>query len=160
MRLVLAAVGRLRSGPETEMAADYLKRANGLRRAAALGVVELIEVEAPKGLSGARRMAAEAALLLAAIPDGARLVALDERGDSVSTERIAGAVRNWRDQGATATALVIGGADGLDPTVRKKADAIWCFGAATWPHKLVRAMACEQIYRVATILAGHPYHRA
>ena len=107
-------------------------------------------------MGGAR----EGEALLAAVPDGARIVALDERGKSQTSEAFAKRLGIWRDDGVRAVAFLIGGADGLDESLRKRADMVVSFGALTWPHMLVRALLAEQLYRAHTILTGHPYHRA
>ena len=105
-------------------------------------------------------MAAEGALLERAIPSGALMVAMDERGQTLSSPEFASALAKWRDGGRQDLAFVIGGADGIDPALRAKADAAISFGAMVWPHMLVRVMLAEQLYRAATILGGGPYHRA
>ncbi|RDW13458.1 23S rRNA (pseudouridine(1915)-N(3))-methyltransferase RlmH [Paracoccus thiocyanatus] len=154
MRMVIAAVGRLRQGPEAKLIADYLDRHAKAGRALGLPPVTLAEVEDRRGGG----MAAEAALLAKAIPQGAALVTLDERGEMLSSPEFAGRVAGWRDQ-ARDIAFVIGGADGIDPDLRHRADLSISFGRMVWPHMLVRVMLAEQIYRATTILAGSPYHR-
>ncbi|SIQ55036.1 23S rRNA (pseudouridine1915-N3)-methyltransferase [Paracoccus thiocyanatus] len=154
MRMVIAAVGRLRQGPEAKLIADYLDRHAKAGRALGLPPVTLAEVEDRRGGG----MAAEAALLAKAIPQGAALVTLDERGEMLSSPEFAGRVAGWRDQ-ARDIAYVIGGADGIDPDLRHRADLSISFGRMVWPHMLVRVMLAEQIYRATTILAGSPYHR-
>ena len=104
-------------------------------------------------------MAAEAALLDRAIPDGAVICAMDERGREMTSPDFAQMLAGWRDQGRAEIAFVIGGADGIDPALRIRTDAMLSFGPMVWPHMLVRAMLCEQLYRAASILAGSPYHR-
>jgi 23S rRNA (pseudouridine1915-N3)-methyltransferase len=104
-------------------------------------------------------MAAEAALLERAIPQGAVICAMDERGRQMTSPDFAEMLAGWRDQGRSEVAFVIGGADGIDPTLRSRADAMLSFGPMVWPHMLVRAMLTEQLYRAASILAGGPYHR-
>jgi 23S rRNA (pseudouridine1915-N3)-methyltransferase len=104
-------------------------------------------------------MAAEAALLARTIPEGAVLVALDERGAQLTSPEFAAVLADWRDRGRQDLALVIGGADGIDPSLRARADVAVAFGRMVWPHMLVRVMAAEQLYRAAGILAGTPYHR-
>ena len=94
-----------------------------------------------------------------AIPAGALVVALDERGESLSSRELAGRIGSWRDGGQSDIAFAIGGADGLDPSIRERAGLVLSFGRLTWPHQLARAMLAEQIYRAQQILAGHPYHR-
>lgn len=105
-------------------------------------------------------MAEEAAAISAASPEKSVMVALDERGDSIDSVAFARHLGRWRDELVANTIFVIGGADGLSPDLRRKAKLRIAFGAATWPHQMVRVMLLEQIYRAATILAGHPYHRA
>jgi 23S rRNA (pseudouridine1915-N3)-methyltransferase len=103
--------------------------------------------------------AREAELILAALPAGARLVALDETGAAWSSRDLAERIAAWRDQGVATLAFAIGGAEGLDSTIIERADAVVSLGAMTWPHLLVRGMLLEQLYRAQQILAGHPYHR-
>ncbi|MCB1366731.1 MAG: 23S rRNA (pseudouridine(1915)-N(3))-methyltransferase RlmH [Rhodobacteraceae bacterium] len=156
MRVRICAVGRLRSGPERLLVDDYLKRFAKTGRALGLGPAEVLEVEDRKGGG----MAAEAALLDRALPDGAIMVALDERGRMMTSPEFADLLAGWRDAGRRDVAFVIGGADGIDPGLRNRADATVSFGAMVWPHMLVRVMLAEQLYRAAAILAGTPYHRA
>ena len=104
-------------------------------------------------------MAAEGALLAKAVPDGAVLVVMDERGKLVSSPKFADRIAEWRDAGRSDLAFVIGGADGVDPALRARADFVLSFGQMVWPHMLARVMLSEQLYRAASILAGAPYHR-
>ena len=160
MRLTLAAVGRLKSGPEARLVDDYAARIRAAGRGLGVSDFAIAEVEAPKGLEGPARRAREGAALLAAAPDKARKIVFDERGRSLSSEEFARVIADWRDQGVGEIAFFIGGADGHDAALRESADLMVSFGKATWPHMLVRAMLCEQVYRAMTILSGHPYHRA
>jgi 23S rRNA (pseudouridine1915-N3)-methyltransferase len=155
VRLHLCAVGRLRAGPERSLIDDYLQRLDRTGRALSLGPVTEHEVDDRKGGG----MAAESALLSARVPQGARLVALDERGTQMSSPDLAARLAAERDRGAGDLAFVIGGADGLHADLRSRADWALSFGAMVWPHALVRVMLAEQLYRAATILAGSPYHR-
>ncbi|MEO8243072.1 MAG: 23S rRNA (pseudouridine(1915)-N(3))-methyltransferase RlmH [bacterium] len=155
MRLHVCAVGRLRAGPERVLADDYYERFDRTGRPFGLGPVVEHEVE-DKKRGG---MAAEAELLARAVPAGALLVTLDERGRVMSSPDFAGLLGTWRDGGRQDVAFVIGGADGIDPGLRARAEASVSFGAMVWPHMLVRVMLAEQLYRAATILAGGPYHR-
>ena len=155
MRLRVCAVGRSRTGPERALAEDYLARFDRTGRSLGLGPAEIAEVEDRKG--GGRF--AEAALLGRAIPDGAVVAALDERGRTLSSPEFAAQLGRWRDDGSGALAFLIGGADGLDPDLRDRADMVLSFGPMVWPHMLARAMLAEQLYRAASILAGAPYHR-
>lgn len=156
MRVQICAVGRMRKGPEREIYDDYLTRFDRTGRPLALGPAQLIEVEDKKGGG----MAAEAILLGRAVPDGALVCTLDERGKLISSPDFARQLADWRDQGRQDLAFVIGGADGIDPDLRARADASLSFGKMVWPHMLVRVMLAEQLYRAASILAGGPYHRA
>ncbi|OYX44749.1 MAG: 23S rRNA (pseudouridine(1915)-N(3))-methyltransferase RlmH [Rhodobacterales bacterium 32-67-9] len=155
MRLHICAVGRLRAGPELALIDDYLKRFDRTGRALSLGPVSVHEVEDRKG-GGTE---AEADLLGRAVPSGAFLVALDERGRQMSSPDFASLIARTRDGGRQDMAFVIGGADGLAPGFRDRADTLLSFGPMVWPHMLVRVMLAEQLYRAASILAGAPYHR-
>lgn len=155
MRLIIAAVGRLRSGPEAALTEDYLDRASKAGRPLALGPAQLIEVEA--GVSGDAPREAE--LLLKSCPPGAKRILLDERGENWPSRRLADALERWRDSGAPACCFYISGPNGAAPTLAHAADATIAFGVQTWPHRLVRAMLAEQLYRAVSILAGSPYHR-
>jgi 23S rRNA (pseudouridine1915-N3)-methyltransferase len=155
LRLTILAVGRLRGGPEAELVADYLARFDRVARPLGLGPARVVEVEARRGGGPA----AEAALISAALPRGARLVALDERGDMPDSPGFAMLLRRTADTGVRDLAFAIGGADGLDPGFRAAADLRLSLGRLVWPHLLVRVMLCEQLYRGASILAGTPYHR-
>lgn len=156
MRVHICAVGRLRQGPERDLYDDYLTRFDRTGRALALGPAQLTEVEDKKGGG----MSAEAALLQRAIPNGALICTMDERGKVMSSPAFAQQLGSWRDQGRQDVVFVIGGADGIDPALKAQADASLSFGKMVWPHMLVRVMLAEQLYRAASILAGSPYHRA
>ncbi|MFD1880831.1 23S rRNA (pseudouridine(1915)-N(3))-methyltransferase RlmH [Paracoccus pacificus] len=154
MRIVVIAVGRLRAGPEQVLVDDYLDRFAKTGRALGLPAAQVIEVDDRKGGG----MAAEAVLIGRAIPDGAAIVVLDERGTQPTSPEFAGRLAGWRDQ-ARDVALIIGGADGIAPELRARADLAISLGRMVWPHMLVRVMLAEQLYRAATILSGSPYHR-
>jgi 23S rRNA (pseudouridine1915-N3)-methyltransferase len=156
LRVHLCAVGRLRSGPERDLIADYTQRFDRTGRALSLGPLTEHEVEDKKNAG----MAAEAELLARAVPSGAVLVTLDERGKLLTSPDFATQLARWRDAGRQDVAFVIGGADGIDPSLRAKADFSISFGQMVWPHMLVRVMLAEQLYRAANILSGGPYHRA
>lgn len=155
MKVTICAVGRLRKSPELELITDYLDRFGKTGRGLGLGPAHVVEVEDKKNLG----MEAEAQLLERAIPHGAVLVTLDERGDLVSSPDFAHRLAGWRDAGRQDLAFVIGGADGIAPSLRARADWSLSFGRMVWPHMLVRVMLSEQVYRAAQILAGTPYHR-
>jgi 23S rRNA (pseudouridine1915-N3)-methyltransferase len=151
----LCVVGRLRAGPEKTLIDDYLTRFDRTGRALGLGPARVVEVEDRKGGG----MAAEATLLEKAIPDGAVLAVLDERGKVMTSPKFADTLGRFRDDGRSDIAFVIGGADGIDPALRAKADMALSLGQMVWPHMLARVMLSEQLYRAASILAGSPYHR-
>ncbi|WP_300547802.1 23S rRNA (pseudouridine(1915)-N(3))-methyltransferase RlmH [Roseovarius sp.] len=155
MRIHICAVGRLRTGPERALIDDYLTRFDRTGRALGLGPAQMHEVEDKKGGG----MNAEAALLERAIPKASVIVALDERGKLQSSPEFANQLGDWRDSGRGDVAFVIGGADGIAPDLRKRADFKLSFGRMVWPHMLARVMLSEQLYRAASILAGSPYHR-
>lgn len=150
MDITIVAVGRLKAGPEAALIADYAKRLPWTLR--------LIEVEEKRPITGPERQAREADLLLAAIPAGALVVALDERGRSCSSGEFADFLTRQRDS-AQAVVFIIGGADGLDQRLRDRADRLIALGPMTWPHALARVLLIEQIYRAHSIMIGHPYHK-
>ncbi len=151
MRISVVAVGGLKAGPERALAEKYLSRITW--------PISVREVEEKRGLKGSALRKREGELILSACPDGATLVALDERGKSLSSADFAARLGGWWDAGIADIVFAIGGAGGLDDAVRKRADLLLAFGAMTLPHLLMRGVLLEQIYRAQTILAGHPYHR-
>jgi len=151
MNLLIIAVGRMKKSPENDLMKTYLKRCPWN--------VKVIEVEEKRPLKGAERMAREGDLLLNAIPEGATVVALDERGKEMRSTVFSNKIRDWQDQGITNLVFLIGGADGYADKVKSRANQLISFGAMTWPHMMVRAMLSEQLYRASTILQGHPYHK-
>ncbi|WP_296419889.1 23S rRNA (pseudouridine(1915)-N(3))-methyltransferase RlmH [Pseudooctadecabacter sp.] len=155
MRVCLCVVGRLRAGPERDLIDDYVTRFDRSGRALGLGPLDVREVEDRKGGG----MAAEAVLLRRALPDGAAVIALDERGKLRTSPEFAQDLARWRDDGRSDLAFIIGGADGIDPALRAECDGALSFGKMVWPHMLARVMLTEQLYRAASILAGAPYHR-
>jgi len=159
VKLVLGAVGRLKAGPERELATRYLERARAACRSVGLTGLDVREFEESRARRSEDRKAEEARALEALAGVGARIVAFDERGAQASSEAFAAQIARARDEGAPAFTMILGGPDGLDEALRRRAHAVIAFGAMTWPHQLARVMAAEQIYRATTILAGHPYHR-
>jgi 23S rRNA (pseudouridine1915-N3)-methyltransferase len=151
VNILIAAVGRAKPGPERDLYEAYIGRVPWR--------IDLKEIEIRKEASTDVRRTREGESLLAVVPDKARVVVLDERGKAEASAAFAARLGGWRDDGIRHVAFLIGGADGHDASVRKRADAILSFGAMTWPHLLVRAMLAEQLYRAHSILAGHPYHR-
>ena len=151
MRLLIAAVGKAKPGPEQDLFRQYLRRLTP--------PPSLREVEDKRPLPPAQMKAREAELLLGAVPPGAMVVALDERGRDLGSVEFAERLGQWRDAGIGDVAFLIGGADGHGEAVRSRADLLLCLGRLTWPHMLVRALVAEQLWRAQAILAGHPYHR-
>ena len=160
MRVVVAAVGRLKQGPERELAERYRKRAAEAGRSAGLSAVDVIEIKESRAGDADRRMVEESIAIANVIPERAATVILDARGETISSAAFAGRLQEWRQQNKAAVVFIIGAADGLAPSLRENASIAIAFGTATWPHQLVRVMLLEQLYRAVTILSGHPYHRA
>jgi 23S rRNA (pseudouridine1915-N3)-methyltransferase len=158
MRIVVAAVGRLKRGPEQDLAERYRERAVKSGRGIGLRALEIIEIAESRAREAPRRMLEESIALANVIPKGAATVLLDPRGDATDSNSLTARLRGWNDGGRD-VAFVIGGPDGLASTLADQADLHLAFGALTWPHQLVRIMLLEQIYRATTILSGHPYHR-
>lgn len=155
MLIRFAAVGRLRAGPEATLALDYITRAAAAGRALGFSAIELVVVEArPPG--DPRK---EAVALFKATPDGGKKILFDERGEDWGSRRFAERLAGWRDEGVPSVTFWMGGADGVAQGVKDQADAKLAFGRWTWPHRLARVMAAEQIYRAVTILSHSPYHR-
>lgn len=154
MRIGLLGVGRLKDGPERSLTDDYISRTLPLARQLGFRGVDEFEVASGGG------MTAEGARLLAKIPGGAQAVRLDEGGENLTSEALARRLAGWRDEGLRDAVFLIGGAEGYSPEVRKAVPGTLAFGVQTWPHRLVRAMLAEQVYRAMTILAGTPYHKA
>ena len=158
MRIHIAAVGRMKQGPERELVSRYLERAVLSGKPLGLTGFDVAELAESRASSSASRKADEARALRAGLPEG-MVVALDERGKMLGSEAFAARLAGWRDDGKGAVSFVIGGADGLDPAFVTGADLSLSFSPLTWPHQLVRIMLAEQLYRATTILSGHPYHR-
>lgn len=159
MRLRIVAVGRLKAGPEGELVERYRERLAASGRA--VGITRVETVELPEGRSGAvaERKSGEAAAVQKALKGCATVIAFDERGEAVTSRAFAKLLRKAIDGAAGDVGIVIGGADGLDDSLRRQADNVVSFGRMTLPHQLVRIMVVEQLYRAVTILTGHPYHR-
>jgi 23S rRNA (pseudouridine1915-N3)-methyltransferase len=159
MRLIVIAVGRLKKGPERELTNRYRERFEDIGRKLGFRGLEIHEIPESRARDAATRISEEAAAISAHLPEKYGLIALDEHGKSIDSTGFAQHLGRLRDA-ATDVIFVIGGADGLSPELRGRAKFVIAFGAMTWPHQMVRVMLLEQIYRAATILAGHPYHRA
>lgn len=151
MRTHLIAVGRMKPGPERQLFDHYAARLSP--------APVMREVEEKRNLPPEKLKAREAELLLGALPDGALVVAMDERGKRLGSMAFAKKLGGWRDEGVRDVAFVIGGADGLDGAILDRANLVLSLGEMTWPHMLVRGLLAEQLYRANAILSGHPYHR-
>ncbi|AZO18194.1 23S rRNA (pseudouridine(1915)-N(3))-methyltransferase RlmH [Mesorhizobium sp. M2A.F.Ca.ET.043.05.1.1] len=160
MKITVHAVGRMKTGPERELADRYFKRFSKSGPPVGLEFAGIVEVPESRGQNADERRREEAQKLQAQLQAGTVLILLDERGKSLSSEDLAARIGQLRDAGRKALVVAIGGADGHDKVLREQADLVLSLGALTWPHQLVRVMLGEQLYRVATILAGHPYHRS
>lgn len=160
MRIGLFAVGRLKTGPEKELAARYLDRFAKTGPAVGLELSKVTEVAESRASSPDTRKREEAAFLDKSLSDTSLLILLDERGKALDSQGFADLLGGFRDSGKRDLTIAIGGADGLDASLSARADAVICFGKMTWPHQLVRILLAEQLYRAVTILSGHPYHRA
>jgi 23S rRNA (pseudouridine1915-N3)-methyltransferase len=160
MRISVHAVGRMKAGPEKELADRFFDRFKKAGPAIGLEFSGISELPESRAQSAAERKSDEAARLVEKIATGAHLILLDERGKNFSSDEFARHLGRLKDGGQRDLAIAIGGPDGFDPAFRDTAGLVLSFGKATWPHQLVRVMLAEQLYRAATILSGHPYHRA
>lgn len=160
MRIVIHAVGRLKAGPERDLTDRYLDRADKAGPAVGITAVSCREIMESRAREAAQRKAEEARALTADLAHGALLIALDEHGDSPTSERFAALIGEARDRGTPELGLFIGGPDGHGGALLSRAGHRICFGRLTWPHQVVRILAAEQVYRAITILSGHPYHRS
>ncbi|OYW13366.1 MAG: hypothetical protein B7X02_02345 [Rhodospirillales bacterium 12-54-5] len=151
MNITIAAVGKIKRGPAAELIAKYLKRTRWN--------ITVHEVtDAPSNLAADARKAREAKTILNLVGENDLLIALDSRGSQPTTEVFAALLQRAQKNAIKHAVFAIGGQDGLDDAVLKRATHTIAFGAVTWPHQLLRAMLAEQIYRAYTIDAGHPYH--
>jgi 23S rRNA (pseudouridine1915-N3)-methyltransferase len=160
MRIVIAAIGRLKQGAERELAERYRKRVADAGRSVGFHPIDMVEIRESRADNSERRMLEESIAIANVIPERAVCAILDERGENMPSPAFAGHLQGWRTQNREAAVFIIGGADGLAPGLRGKDKLAIAFGAATWPHQLVRIMLLEQLYRAVTILSGHPYHRS
>lgn len=159
MKIAVAAIGHMKSGPERELADRYFDRLAKSSGTAGLDFRGIAEAPESRARDAQTRKREEARSLAPPNREGVRLLAFDERGKPLTSAEFASMIGRWRDEGARSMHCLIGGADGLDEDLRQSADRIVSFGAMTLPHQLVRVLAAEQLYRAVTILTGHPYHR-
>jgi len=160
VRLSVIAVGRLKAGPEKELAEEYRKRSEALGRKAGITRLAVVEFAESQAGSAASRIAEEAQLIAGALPPRGFTVVLDEGGKSMTSTDFAAFLQRRRDDGTADLAFFVGGPDGHAQATRAGAGLVLSFGAMTWPHRLVRVLLFEQIYRAVTIMVNHPYHRA
>jgi 23S rRNA (pseudouridine1915-N3)-methyltransferase len=156
MRTRLISVGERMPAWVADGFAEYRKR---LSRDLPLELIEIPLGNRGKSRDPLRATASEGQSVLAALGSDTHVVALDGRGKPWNSEQLAGQLGDWRMQGRD-LAILIGGPDGHAPEVLHRAQQSWSLGPLTLPHMLVRLIVVEQLYRAATILAGHPYHRA
>jgi 23S rRNA (pseudouridine1915-N3)-methyltransferase len=159
MRITVAAVGRSKDTPEQALCDQHFKRAAALGGKLGFSKVDFLTVDTSRASDAGARMDEEAKRLASRIPQASHRIALDEQGRSLASEALAKHLAVLRDRGGRDCVFLIGGPDGLAPSLREAADERLALGPQTWPHLLVRAMLAEQIYRAFTILSGHPYHR-
>lgn len=159
MRITVFAVGRMKSGPERELAGRYFDRLKKTGASLGLEFTSVTEITESRAQQAELRKQEESAKVLEALDQGGVLVLLDERGKTLSSEAFAEKIARFRDDGKRQLLLAIGGPDGHDPALRDRADLVLALGAMTWPHQIVRILVAEQMYRATTILSGHPYHR-
>lgn len=159
LRILVGAVGRLKDGPERALVARYRERFGPVGRGIGLPTLDIAEIDEGRGRRAEERKRDESARLLALVPEGYRTVALQPAARLGTTEQLAAEIGAGRDGGVPGWAFLIGGPDGLDESLLAQVPGRLSFGAMTLPHQLVRVLVAEQLYRVATLLAGHPYHR-
>lgn len=157
MDIIIAAIGRMKRGPELELLEHYTERLRGIGRGQGVSGVHLHETPESRRKSVAERKAEEMAALTGA--GKGLLIALDEGGKAMSSRDFARQIGRWRDEGAPALSFLIGGPDGLDRAIRQQCALTLSLGAMTFPHQIARVLLAEQLYRAFAILANHPYHR-
>ena len=160
MRIAVHAVGRMKAGPEKELAGRYMARLARSRPPRGREFGGVAETTESRARDAEARKREEGQRLRALAAEGAEIILLDERGRNLSSQAFADRIAALRDSGKRSLVIAIGGADGHDAALHEIAGLAISFGAATWPHQMVRIMLAEQLYRAATILGGHPYHRA
>ena len=160
MRLQVLGIGKLRAGPEKILAQDYQTRLEGLGRKAGITKLTVSDFAESQSQTASQRQDEEAKILMGALAPKAFTLVLDERGKSMASEAFSKLLQRHLDQGTQDLAFLIGGPDGHSAATRKNAGQLISLGEMTWPHRLVRVMLFEQIYRAVTIMVNHPYHRS
>ena len=156
MRINICAIGHIRNSPEEELIKDYINRFDRIGNIIGVGPIKVIEKEDKKN----KGILAEGQLLMDSIPTGSIICTLDENGLELDSYGFAKKISFWRDHGNQAVTLIIGGASGLSKGVKEKADLSISLSKMVWPHRLVRVMLAEQLYRAASIISRSPYHKA
>lgn len=154
MHITLISVGKLKKGPEKELVDDYVARFNKAGPGIGLRSLKLVDLTSGGGLD------AEGKLILNAVPAGSKVLRLDEHGQAWTSVKLANQIAKWRDGGTPQLCFLIGGAEGYSDAVRDAYPDTLALGPQTWPHRLVKAMISEQLYRSVSLLAGLPYHKA
>ncbi len=149
MNYIISAIGKAKNSDEDKITYKYLKRIKN---------IELKQYEI-KNSSLKRKREEEALKLINATPKNGKLILLDEKGENLSSTDLAKIILNWRDNNITNVNFAIGGAFGNAEKIKRTADRVIAFGQLTWPHQMVKMMIAEQIYRIETIIQGHPYHK-
>ena len=160
MRIKIHAIGRLKHGPEDELCRRYLERVTKAGPPIGLELAGLQQIPESRAGDITSRRREEAAKLKSFLESGHSLILLDEAGQNIDSRSLADKLAAMRDDGVRDCVFAIGGPDGHDPSLRQTASLVLSFGKLTWPHQIARIMLAEQLYRVTTILSGHPYHRA
>mgnify|MGYP001817637176 FL=1 len=156
MDLTVAAVGTRMPSWVQEAWSEYAKR---FPRGYALQLKEITLARRARNADVSALQRAEGEALLAAVPAGHRIIALDERGKQWSTAELAAQMENWMQQ-ERGVCFLVGGPDGLPESCRQRAQNVWALGKLTLPHPMVRAILAEQLYRAWTVTQNHPYHRS
>lgn len=159
MKLFIGAVGRMKKGSEKDLFDNYFDRCHKIGPQVALTPIQLGEIPEAKHTSKSERQRLEAEGLSKMALGDNRLIVLDEHGKNLSSVKFTGQLQDWRDNGTRQTSFLIGGPDGIDSSLRQRADLVISFGAMTWPHMIARILLVEQLYRSISLLSGHPYHR-
>ena len=149
MKYIISTIGKIRNNDEDLITRKYLKRIRN---------IELKQYEV-KTKNKEKRIEEEAEKLINSTPKDGKLILLDEEGENISSSDLAKLILNWNNSNITSVNFAIGGAFGNSMKIKRTADKIIAFGKLTWPHQMVKMMIAEQIYRIETIIKGHPYHK-
>lgn len=159
MKIGIAAIGLLKSGPEKELAAEYEQRITGLGRNAGLSGFFVQDWAESRAATASLRKTEEAKRLWSSVSTDGLAIVLDERGTTPTSVEFAKILQQQAHNGLKQLSFLVGGPDGHAPQTRDKAFKTISFGPMTFPHRLLRVMLLEQIYRAVTIMVNHPYHR-